>query len=458
MTSTTHEWRPDVAAHDGPKYLAVLHALERDIQSGALMPGDRLPPQRQVADLFGVTISTITKAFAEATRRGLVNATPGSGTFVAAKPSEFQGANPFVEMGINLIPHALCEDQLKSCLRDYVERTSASDMLRYAGYRLLPASPGRRFAEWLIAQGFPLDDGAILTCNGTQQGLVAAFQCLAAPGETVLCEALTYSGILRIIDQLGLAAHGIAMDGEGMRPDALERALVETGARLVVVTPTAQNPTGATMSDDRRRAIAACVEKHDAFLIEDAVAAPLTGIDRPSIASFAPQRCVYLTGASKCLAPGVRFGLLRVPEVLVSTIEQGLTATNWTGPAYFAGFADIVVESGAVDRIVSLYRTDAAARQELARRHLGGVPASTIAYHYWVDLPAAMSAASLVAEAAGANMHLTPATPFSCPNVVAPNALRVCLGAETRIDSLEGGLKRLAHLLTKSRPPAVPVI
>jgi len=458
--NTISRWQPEIAQRDGPKYLAVLETLARDIRNGTLRPGDRLPPQRRIAEHFGVTISTITKVFAEASRRGLVEATPGSGTFIAsASPVTPAPGGTLVDMSINLIPHALCQDHLCAGLRDYVETTPATDMLGYAGYRLCPGTPGHHFALWLMDRFCLAAEGVLLTCNGTQQGLVAAMQCLSTRGDTILCEAQTYTGILRIARHQGLIAHGVGMDGEGVCPDELERGLVDTGARLVVLAPTAQNPTGATMSSDRRRVIAELLRKHDAFLIEDAVAAPLARVSVPSVASHASENCIYLTGASKCVAPGVRFGIMRVPERLAGPMNEILVASNWMGPAYFAGFADLLVKSGRMDKILPIYQSDAIARQELARRYLGGGAADTaIAYHVWHHLPPLAPAQSIVAEAAAVNVHLAGAAPFSCPNVIPPNALRLCLGAEPDIRTLETGLDRLARLLKKPRPLSAPVI
>ncbi|RAI01916.1 hypothetical protein DLJ53_11030 [Acuticoccus sediminis] len=458
MGSASNAWNPKVGMHDGPKYTAVLDTLERDIRNGTLVPGDRLPPQRHIADHFGVTISTITKAITEAARRGLVHTTPGSGTFIAPGLPEVPDAGHFIEMGINLVPQALCEDHLRSALRELTGTGNVADTLGYRGYRLTPGSSGHQFTAWLAAQGYPLDAGTRLTCNGTQQGLLAAMRTLSKPGDAVICEGVTYTGILRIIGQLGLVAHGVDMDREGALPDALERALKESGAKLIVLTPTAQNPTGATMSDARRAAVAALARRYDAMVIEDAVTAPVSGVEPSSITRFAPDHCIYLTGASKSVAPGVRFGVMRVPDRLAAAIEVALTTTNWMGPAYFAELADLLARSGRMDEIVALYRADASARQELARRYLGGPPPTAIAYHYWHGLTEPNSADSVVMEAAGSNIHLSSASSFTCPNYAPPNALRLCLGAEPDLAVLEDGLRRLTGLLANSRPLAAPVI
>lgn len=454
-----NKWQPELERRSGPKYLAVLDTLERDILNGTLAPGDRLPPQRQIAEYFGVTISTVTKVFTEASRRGLVEATPGSGTFIAAAHHATQSSGSFVDMGINLVPHALCGDHLKAGMLEYIETTAGADMLGYTGYHLQPGSPGHRFAGWLTDRLCPHTACSVLMMsNGTQQGLVAAIQCLSEPGDTVLCEAQTFTGILRTAQQERLIAHGIEMDDQGVCPDALERGFKDTGAKLVVLVPTAQNPTGAIMSDERRRKIASLVRKYDAFLIEDAVAAPLAGADVSSIFNHAPQNCIYITGASKCIASGVRFGVMRVPQALAGRVHEALLASNWMGPTYFAGFTDLLVKSGRMDSILSIYRADVVSRHDLVQRYLGAAPGSPFTYHCWHLLPSSVPAQTIVAEAAGANLRLSAADPFCCPNITAPNALRLCLGAQSDIRTLEMGLERLSRLLAKARPLATPII
>lgn len=458
MESASSEWHPEPEPGDGPKYLTVLNTLERDIRNGTLAPNERLPPQRMLASHFGVTISTITKAITEATRRGLVQATPGSGTYVAPAESAATRARAFVEMGINLLPYRQCEDLLSASLTGYSATNRSAELLGYSRYRMGPDEGGRKFVNWLYGQGYGVASGTILACHGTQQGLEAALRCVAAPGDTVICEAQAYTGVLRAVDQLGLRPHGVAMDAEGVLTEALDRALAETGAKTVVLTPTAQNPTGSTMSPERRAAIAGLLRRHDVWLIEDAVAAPLTGIDHFSITGLCPDRGIYLTGASKLVAPGIRFGLIVAPDVLAPRLEAALAITNWTGPSYFGGFLDFLVETGQIDRIVARYRKDAAARQALARRYLGGPKAPSIAYHVWHVLPAHATADAFVGEAAAANIHLSVATPFCCPNVAVPNAVRLCLGAEPDVATLEEGLQRLAALQSAPRFFAAPII
>src|SRR5205085_1562946 len=104
----------------------------------------------------------------------------------------------------------------------------------------------------------------------------------------------------------GHALKGVATDREGMRPDVLDRAAVETGARVVFVQPTIHNPTCTTMSEARRREIVAVARRRNLLIVEDDVYGLLPERRPPPIAALAPERTIYITSGSKALAQGVR--------------------------------------------------------------------------------------------------------------------------------------------------------
>lgn len=269
-------WIPRLGPYDGPKYLALTETLDRAINSGELKPGDRLPSHRELGEAFGVTIATITKAIAEASRRGLVTARKGSGTFVAA-PNEARPTTTAVELGLNTLPSALVADLVADALKLTAARSSGENLLSYTPYQIEGTELGAARA-WLGARDVIFPSGhAVFPCAGVQQGLIAAIAALTQPGTPVLCEATTYTGILRAAALRGAPVIGVELDGEGAIPEALDRALAESCAAVFVCTPTVQNPTGRTMSEERRRKIAQVLRKRNAHLIEDAVNMPLAG-------------------------------------------------------------------------------------------------------------------------------------------------------------------------------------
>src|SRR5262249_26309518 len=151
----------------------------------------------------------------------------------------------------------------------------------------------------LAQLGLPIDPDRIVLTNGAQQGIASAFAALLAPGEAALSEPLTYSGIIDDANRSGHALKGVATDREGMRPDALDRAATETGARVVSLQPTIHNPMCSTMGEQRRRDIVAVARRRNLLLVEDDVYGLLPERRPPPIAALAPERTVYVTSASK---------------------------------------------------------------------------------------------------------------------------------------------------------------
>src|SRR5690606_11911925 len=103
----------------------------------------------------------------------------------------------------------------------------------------------------------------VLQCNGGQHGLALAFAALARPGDTILCEAATYPGIRTLADHAGYRLQGVAMDERGVAPEALARWARETGAKVLVIIPTLQNPTTITLDAVRLADIIEVARAHD---------------------------------------------------------------------------------------------------------------------------------------------------------------------------------------------------
>ena len=442
----------------GAKYLALVEAIERDVVSGRLSFGDRLPPHRELSALFGVTIATITKAIAEAGRRGLVTTQTGRGTFVSARPG--LGVEPsLVELGMNVLPPGLVSDVIADAVV-MATRESVDDMFGYGSYTDDKSS----FAacrDWLAKRGVIRQgaDSVQLPTHGVQQGLLAAISSCSQAGQTILVEEYAYTGALRAARLLGLQPVGLAMDAEGVRPDALDRALTEYDARIVVITPSVQNPTGRSMGTARREEIARVLGRHEALLVEDAVNMPLVEDSPPPVADFAPDRTILLTGFSKCVASGVRLGVASIPPALYGRFHDALITLGWMAPRFFIGLTARLVESGGLDICVARNRAEAAARQATARRILDGRfhDHDAVAYHLWIVLPEGWTADMLVREALLQGVHLTSSAHFCPENVPVPAAIRICLGAEADATSVEQGLRKLERILHDQPPFGAPV-
>ncbi len=338
-------WHPDIASMPGPRYLAIATAIRRDIQQGKLHPGDRLPPHRDLAWSLGVTTGTVTRAYREAERLGLVSGEVGRGTYVRGGPgagallssmavserTRDAPADGQVDLSRNEPPPCpLAAQALQRTLADIARDAPLGEFLTYQ-----PTGGMRRHREagarWLGGLGVPVPAEEILMTAGGQHALTVALMAVCRAGNLVLTEELTYPGLRGLAALLGIRLQGLAMDEHGIRPDAFEAACRSGGARLLYLMPSLQNPTASTMPAARRAEIVAIAATHGVLLIEDDVYGVLMGDSVAPIAALAPAGTFYLTGL-KVLGPGLRVGILRVPPAHMAAAQAALRATMWMAP------------------------------------------------------------------------------------------------------------------------------
>ncbi|MDJ0935495.1 MAG: PLP-dependent aminotransferase family protein, partial [Kiloniellales bacterium] len=294
-------WRPDLADQSGPRYLAIAEALTQDVATGRLAPGDRLPTHRDLAWHLGVTVGTVTRAYGEAERRGLIAGEVGRGTFVREQlpsaPPSFQdhgGEDGLIDLSYNFpaleTDHALFGEALEGMARD-------PQLNRHLGYLLGPGRDSHRAAaaDWLKAAGLDVPPEELVVTCGAQHAMFLAAAALTRPGEVILTEALTYYGIKSIAEALERQLHGVALDDQGLMPDSLEAAIRSSGARVLYCIPTLQNPTTTVLPESRRRRVVEICRRHDVTIIEDDIYSFLLETPVTPLSALAPERSFYAT-------------------------------------------------------------------------------------------------------------------------------------------------------------------
>jgi DNA-binding transcriptional MocR family regulator len=270
---------------------------------------------------------------------------------------------------------------------------------------------------------------------------------LVAPGDTILTEAGAYYGLRTLAEQIGYRLKGLAMDREGLLPEALDRAAAATASRVLYVTPTLHNPTGRTMGRTRREEIARVARERDLWIVEDDVYA-LYDSSRglPPLAALAPERTFYVSSLSKSLSAGLRFGILSTPggdglERVLRAMRATICAPPGLGPAVGAMW----IEDGAADALAAEVKAEMGRRTRMALRLFGPTaepPASPCGLHLWLPM-SELDAERAVARALRDGVELTPP---SAPIVDAQglSGVRVCLGGVEDADDLENALRVVA--------------
>ena len=444
-------WSPRLESRKGPRYLAIVEALADDFAAGQLPHGTRLPTHRDLAESLGVTVGTVSRAYAEAARRGLVSGEVGRGTFVRGPVSETAGGGDVCDLSQNHPPEPAARPQRAALVKALASLTASGDVGALLDY---PAAGGgaadrEAGAAWIARAGLRVSPDEVLVCTGSQHGLTIVLATLLEPGDVLLTESLTYAGLQPVAGLLRLRLRGLPIDAFGLRPDGLAKACREGGMKAVYLIPTLHNPTTAVMPEGRRREIADVARAHGLRIVEDDVHGLLATARPAPLATLAPELTYYLTSTSKTLAPGLRIAYVAALPVDVPRLTASLRATTWAVAPLTAAVASQWIRNGTADAIVDARRQEARARQALARERLAGFDydAQPEAYYLWLRLPEPWRSDTFAAEARARNVLVTPAEAFSIGREQPPHAVRICMGAARSRETLARGLGTVAELL-----------
>ena len=446
-------WLPRLAVHGGPRFLQIADALQAAVVDGTLKPGDRLPPQRQLAARLDVDLTTITRAYDEARRRNLLEGRSARGTYVAAPKVE---SNPILDLSMNTPPPpdgVDFDDMLKQGLSQVLMRADSGLLMTY---HLSGGSDADRKAgaRWLEPMFGHLDARQVVVCPGAQAAIAASILALTEPGDVILAEPASYPGLRAAATQFGRQVIAVEADRHGMVPGMLEAACRRHKPRLVYLNPTLHNPTAVTMPERRRKELAAVAQRRDVRIVEDDPYWRLAEAAPPPVATLAPERVHYISTLSKCLTPGLRvaFVLIRDPHERERFLAALRSFALMVAPLT-AALATQWILDGSADGLLEGVRKEARLRQRMARDILAGRYGGTgDGLHAWLELPAYWSAAQLARAAGSEGIAVTPAEAFATGSG-SVNAIRISLGSIKDRDRLQAGLQRLSHLLARRPEP-----
>jgi len=440
-------WIPVLEAGPRPVYLKIVDALADARSNGRLQPGDRLPPQRELARLLRVDLTTVTRAFSEARRRNLIDAMAGRGTFITpGEPEE-----PILDLSMN-IPPAPAGLNLPALIRTGVEgllkRSSAEALL---SYHPGPGSPVERAvgSSWLAAAGDRLPVDRVVVGSGAQALLTAVVLSQTREGDTILADALTYPGLIALAETTGRRLAAVGNDHDGMRPDDLEQVARKHGAHILYLNPTLQNPTASVISEGRRRELARMAEKLKLTIIEDDPYSRLLAAPPPAFLTLAPERTFHVATLAKCISPFLRTAFLAAPDAhAAERIAAAIRGTTMMAPPLMTGLACEWLRSGLAGEVTNAVRAEAQARQEIARSILPkGFVESGSSLHLWYPLQSQLRSAELADIARRRGLAISPAEEFAVGQDFA-NGFRLALGAMPNRERLKEGLESLASILS----------
>lgn len=450
-------WTPTLAS-DKPRYVAIADAIAADLTVGKLKAGDRLPPQRELAWKLGVTIGTVTRAYQEASKRGLLSGEVGRGSYLrdprpnyAAAQSISSGVEPgLLDMQMSAPPRVTHAADFEQALSDIAHDPGWADLLDYPSAQGF--APHRDAgALWLKKCSVDVSSDQVVVSAGAQASLISILSTITSPGERILIEPLTYPTMQPITRQFGLQMRTLQNDAEGITPDSLEHFAKRGEARLVYLVPTLQNPTTVTLSAERRQAIADIARRYDLTIIEDDVFRLLSPDAPATIRSMAPERTYYITSLSKTAAPGLRMAFTAPPPGAAEAINRQQMIVGGRPNGIAAEVARRWIESGVADRALQAIRKEIDLRRSLALEHLKGVPINCApgSMFAWITLPRYWRPSDFAAAALAMGLKVTPGTAFAMDPSVQQNAIRACFGPAPSREMVNDAFAKLRVLIDK---------
>jgi 2-aminoadipate transaminase len=465
--------------NDLPLYRQIANQLREYIRTGALPVGSRLPTIRELAHQYGLTRLTVQGAYAELQSEGLVEATVGRGTFVADHlPIPTSLHTPPVP---RLSPPSWLSQGI---LADMMRMTAHPDLLSFA--QAIPESatfPTQDFgrslrsalddptslsygstqgelslreqvAHILLDRGIVTPPDLVLITSGAQHAIDLALRAFVSPENVLLVEEPTYVGMIELAAQRGQQIVGIPSDEQGILPDAVETACKRYHPSLLYLIPTFHNPTGLSLSSERKQALLRLARTYDFLIFEDDVAGMLAYADTstPALkASDTDGRVIYGTSFSKVLLPGVRLGMIVAEEkYLLPLLAARRTGDLFSSPLLQHALADYLHRhhlSSHLQHVRPLYRARRDAMLSALQRHLpecswtcpqGG-------FNLWVAFPEQINERDFYLQAIERGVGIAPGAAFFLQSQSRAH-MRLSFGAHTP-EHIEQGIAILGELL-----------
>jgi GntR family transcriptional regulator/MocR family aminotransferase len=443
-----------------PRYEQIANALSQAIRAGHLKPGDRLPTVRRLATELGVSLTTVTAAFKSLAEEGWTRGEIGRGTFVsgrsrydfASSPAPSASASARHWSGVKspwrrralmslmgrlrstfpeatdcstgrpdpaLLPIRLIKRHWKSAFDDVTARDlqykTADPIERLAA--ILPA-------RW-SAEGIPVHGADLVVGTSAQQLMALAADVvsrLGGPREAVFAvEQPGYYTIFDTWDRAGVRMIGVDTDEAGARPESLESA-IRAGANAVLLTPRAHNPTGASWTPARRRALGDVLSRYPHVLaIEDdhfgdiAEAQPGSLLADPRV----EERVIYIRSFSKSIAPDLRLSVAAArPHVKTLLQEAKSHADGWSSRLLQRVLAQVFEDDGLASWLGRVRQTYRIRRERvadvLAHSTLPGavVWPGRDGVNLWIHLPSGLDASEVIERAAALGVLIAPGEVF----------------------------------------------
>lgn len=465
VTLIAQRWSHVLSVRDKPVYLAIADAIARDIRDGHLNLDDRLPPIRELSKALNLDYTTVARAYSEAQHRGLIFSKAGSGSFIRTRSVHDAVTVPsLIEMTMNMPPEPQLEHllgQFRRGIKAVMEQGDFHRLMRYQDFG--GAEEDRRAAATWLSPLLPhINCEQILVTPGIQPTLSGLFATLVRSGHVLCCEEITYPGVKSISGQLGIQLCGLAVDKEGVRPDAFEAACRAHEVKALYLNPTIQNPSTLTVPVSRRLELIQVARKFGVKIIEDDAYGMLPVKPITPFASLAPDIVFYVSGLAKTVSAGLRVAYCVSPTVAESRrLASTLRATTIMAAPLNVALASLWIADGTANLALTQIRSIGQARQRLASQYLKGYEfdAHPDGFHLWLHLPERWLRPAFCAELLSRGVAVAGADMFCVStawdgkqdkqviSAIPNHCVRLCLGGPADDSRIKTALQIISEVL-----------
>ncbi len=456
-------WLPDKASLRRPVYWSLADAMAKAIDGGELAPGERLPTHRALAADLALSVQTVSKAYDELGRRGLIAGEVGRGTFVRAARRDPDPPFILERREGELIDLSMLKPVAQArhieCLQAALGRLQSElpQRLLFAFRPNVALRPHKDAAvAWLKRCGLDCAPDDVQITNGATPAMATALMTALRPGDVMVTEEIGHHTLVTLANYMGLRLYGLPMDEEGLLPEAFDEACREHKVKLLFVMPTAGSPTVGVMSAERRAALVEIARRHNVMVLENEAWGPLYADSPPPFAALAPERTFYVTSFTKCILPALRVGYLVAPHHLQAAAANRHLVTSWMAGALISEVAARWVADGTAEELLELQRRALRARNALTGELLPaeGLRRRPEGLNVWLPLPAAWDEESFVSHARLQGVAVAPGASFAIGPKTRTSAVRICIGGVSE-DELRQGLTVIARLAQSQPEPAL---
>lgn len=453
---------------DTPLYRQLADVLRASIEQGVISSGEKLPPTRELAGHLGLNRTTVSAAYAVLEEAGLLEGQVGRGSFVVHRGNRTRRERMDWEAILPPLESSLIATKQDAEI-NFANSRPATDAFPIAQFRRLakevidgPAAeilqlgsphgyaPLRHYLlERAASEGSARHGDDLMITSGCQQALDLIARTFARIGKPVAMEDPVYHGQLRVFARAGVEILGTPVDATGVDVEALEILIRERKPGVLIVTPSFQNPTGGTLSLEKRKRVVEIAQRYGLVLIENDIYSELrySGEALPTLKQLdATGNTILLRSYSKVSFPGLRVGWVIAPRPVIARLAELKQLTDLHSDRLSQAVLLRFAESGELGAHLERTRRDGAERLHAllraCHRHLPAHAKFTRpegGMNLWIELPAPLTAEQLLERVQERGVTFMPGCYFSAQHVH-DRSLRISFGGLTP-DEITRGIR-----------------